>query len=66
MSMIAKCKLFDDSIKNVNLEGLDSSWSPADVYEVCEDKLGVKIKTIENLEDIMAEVEYMSECKEEI
>lgn len=66
MSIVAKCKLFDNSIKNVNLEGLDSSWSPADVYDICEDKLGVKIKTIENLEDIMTEVEYMSECKEEI
>ena len=61
MSIVAKCKLFDDSIKNVNLESLDGSWSPADVYDVCEDELGCKVKTIENLEDIMVEIQYLSE-----
>lgn len=66
MSMIAQCKLFDETIKEVKLEGLDKTWTPLDVYDVCEDKLGVKIKSVENLEDIMAEVQYMSECKEEI
>lgn len=66
MTMTAICILFDDAKREVQLENLNSSWTPSDVYDVCEDKLGVKIKTIENLEDIMAEVEYMNECKEEI
>ena len=66
MSMVAQCKLFDETTKEVKLEGLDKAWTPSDVYDVCEDKLGVKIKTVKNLEDIMAEVEYLGECKEEI
>ena len=66
MSMVAQCKLFDETIKEVKLEGLDKTWTPSDVYDVCEDKLGVKIKSVENLEDIMAEVQYMAESKEEI
>ena len=66
MTMTAICILFDDTKREVQLEKLNSSWTLSDVYDVCEDKLGVKIKTIENLEDIMTEVEYMSECKEEI
>lgn len=66
MSMVAQCKLFDETTKEVKLEGLDKTWTPSDVYDVCEDNLGVKIKSVENLEDIMAEVQYMAESKEEI
>lgn len=66
MSMVAQCKLFNGTTKEVKLEGLDKTWTPSDVYDVCEDKLGVKIKSVENLEDIMTEVQYMAESKEEI
>lgn len=66
MTMSAICILFDGTKKEVQLEELNSSRTPSDVYDVCEDKLGVKIKSIENLEDIMAEVQYMAEFKEEI
>ena len=66
MSMVVQCKLFDETTKEVKLEGLDKAWTPSDVYDVCEDKLGVRIKSVENLEDIMAEVQYMAESKEEI
>lgn len=66
MSITAQCKLFGETAKEVKLEGLDKTWTPSDVYDVCEDKLGVKIKSVENLEDVMAEAQYMAESKEEI
>ena len=66
MTMTAICILFDDTQREVQLEDLNSSWTASDVYDVCEDKLSCKIKTVKNLEDIMAEVEYLGECKEEI
>ena len=57
--MMAKCKCPDGSVREVELKGLDSTWTPAVVYNVCEDMLGVRVANVLNLEDIMVEVEYL-------
>ena len=63
--MKAICKCADGTTREVELELL-ASLSPTDVYDVCENELDVHVDNVENLEDIMAEIEYMSECREEI
>lgn len=64
-AMKAICKCADGTTREVELE-LSTSLSPIVVYDVCENELDVHVDNVENLEDIMAEIEYMSKCKEEI
>lgn len=59
MSMLARCKCFDGSVREVELEGLGPAWTAMDVYDICEDVLGVRVDNVLNLEDIMSEVEYL-------
>ena len=63
--MKAICKCVDGTTREVELELL-ASLLPTDVYAVCANELDVHVDKVENLEDIMAEIEYMSECREEI
>ena len=58
--MKAVCKCADDTTREVELE-LSASLTPTDVYDFCENELGVHVDNVENLEDIMAEIEQMSE-----
>ena len=63
--MKAICKCADGTTREVELEFL-ASLLPTDVYDVCENELDVHVDNVENLEDIMTEIEYISECREEI
>jgi len=65
MTMTAKCECADGSTREVELHDLAPSWTPTDVYDMCEDKLGVRVSNVSNLEDIMAEVEYLREFPED-
>lgn len=64
-TMKAICECADGTTREVELELL-ASLLPTDVYDVCENELDVHVDNVENLEDIMTEIEYMSECREEI
>ena len=64
-TMKAVCKCADGTTKEVEFE-LSASLTPTDVYDFCENELGVHVDNVENLEDIVAEIKYMGECKEEI
>ena len=64
-SMKAICECADGTTREVELELL-ASLSPTAVYDVCENELDVHVDNVENLEDIMTEIKYISECKEEI
>lgn len=64
-TMKAVCKCVDGTTREVEIE-LSAGLTPTDVYDVCENELDVHVDNVENLEDIMTEIEYMSECKEEI
>ena len=64
-TMKAVCKCADGTTRKVELELL-ASLLPTDVYDVCENELDVHVDNVENLEDIMTEIKYISECKEEI
>lgn len=66
MQMTAKCILFDDTTKSVDLEEVDGTWTPSDVYDICEDKLGCRVKSVTNLEDLIVEVQHVSKCPEGI
>ena len=65
MDMTAKCECADGSKRDVELHSISSSWTPTDVYDLCEDKLGVRVSNVSNLEDIMAEVEYLRDFPED-
>lgn len=68
MSMIARCKCLDGSVREVELEELGPAWSVTAVYDIREDVLGVRVDNVLNLEDIIAEVEYLRDfpdCGEE-
>lgn len=62
MTITARCKLLDGSSREVTLDDLGSSWTPTTVYDVCESALGCRVSNVENLEDIMSEVQFISEC----
>lgn len=59
-SMNAICKCIDGSVKVIELSLFNIS-KPVDIYDICEHELGVRVENVENLEDIMIEVQYMSE-----
>lgn len=62
-SMDAICKCFDGTIRVIKLR-LFNILKPVDIYDICEHELGVRVENVENLEDIMMEVQYMSEFSE--
>ena len=64
-----ECTKYAESIRNdlnklFNGETVEECESLIDY--LCENELDVHVDNVENLEDIMAEIEYMSECREEI
>jgi hypothetical protein len=63
-TMKAVCKCVDGTTREVELE-LSANLIPTDVYDVCENELDAHVDNVENLEDIMAEVQYIRESKEE-
>lgn len=63
-AMKAVCKCADGTTREIELE-LSAGLTPIDVYDVCENELDVHVDNVENLEDIMAEVQYVCEPKEE-